>query len=199
MTPEGEKGPYYLVQLPDVGVRPDTYVWYKGMSDWHRAIDVPEVYEFFRQRLGDHNLPQQTYEAFKDSMERKPEQTTQASQQIKETEKPPKKGLFDDINEAYSKFPTIEQLEHETSTAKPVNMLPLAILAALCFPPAGFVAVYYAYVSRKVWTEANSPAVCPEQSEYLQEEARDLCRMAKMWTGISFSLGLLLIAVLLKM
>ncbi len=35
---DGERrGPFGLDELADAGVRPDTYVWCKGMSDWEKA------------------------------------------------------------------------------------------------------------------------------------------------------------------
>ncbi len=44
-------GPIALEDIVEAGVRPDTYVWAKGMSDWAHASDVPDICRFFRLRL----------------------------------------------------------------------------------------------------------------------------------------------------
>ena len=55
---EGERrGPYELAELADAGVRPDTYVWCKGMDDWQMAEDVADICRFYRQRIFDLTHP----------------------------------------------------------------------------------------------------------------------------------------------
>lgn len=44
-------GPMELDDMVREGVRPDTYVWCKGMADWVMAEDVPDICRYFRQRL----------------------------------------------------------------------------------------------------------------------------------------------------
>ena len=44
-------GPMELDDMPREGVRPDTYVWCKGMDDWMPADEVPDICRYFRQRL----------------------------------------------------------------------------------------------------------------------------------------------------
>ena len=44
-------GPMELDEMVKEGVRPDTYVWCKGMDDWAYASDVPDICRYFRQRL----------------------------------------------------------------------------------------------------------------------------------------------------
>ena len=44
-------GPIALEEVVDAGVRPDTYVWAKGMPDWVQASEVPDICRFFRLRL----------------------------------------------------------------------------------------------------------------------------------------------------
>lgn len=51
-----QQGPFALDQLHDAGVRPDTYVWCKGMADWEMASQVPDICRYFRLRLSD-SLP----------------------------------------------------------------------------------------------------------------------------------------------
>ncbi len=51
-------GPMELDEMVKEGVRPDTYVWCKGMDDWTLASDVPDICRYFRQRLSG-TLPSQ--------------------------------------------------------------------------------------------------------------------------------------------
>ncbi len=53
-------GPMELDDMVKEGVRPDTYVWCKGMADWTLASDVPDICRYFRQRLSG-TLPSQNY------------------------------------------------------------------------------------------------------------------------------------------
>ncbi len=46
-----QKGPLELEEVADAGVRPDTYVWCKGMPDWAPASQVPDICRYFRLRL----------------------------------------------------------------------------------------------------------------------------------------------------
>lgn len=51
-------GPMELDDMAAEGVRPDTYVWCKGMDDWMQASEVPDICRYFRQRLSG-TLPSQ--------------------------------------------------------------------------------------------------------------------------------------------
>lgn len=51
-------GPMELDDMVREGVRPDTYVWCKGMYDWIQASEVPDICRYFRQRLSG-TLPSQ--------------------------------------------------------------------------------------------------------------------------------------------
>ncbi|MDE7153960.1 MAG: CD225/dispanin family protein [Muribaculaceae bacterium] len=38
-------GPFFLSDLPQHGATPDTYIWYKGLTDWTRIRNIPEIAE----------------------------------------------------------------------------------------------------------------------------------------------------------
>lgn len=63
-------GPMTLDEMVSEGVRPDTYVWCKGMDDWTLAGDVPDICRYFRQRLSG-TLPSQRQSGFVDPMQLK--------------------------------------------------------------------------------------------------------------------------------
>lgn len=56
MSGDRQIGPISLEELPDNGVRPDTYVWCKGMPDWVPASEVADICRYFRLRLSN-SLP----------------------------------------------------------------------------------------------------------------------------------------------
>ena len=60
-------GPMELEDMVKEGVRPDTYVWCKGMDDWTLASDVPDICRYFRQRLSG-TLPSQQQSGSNDLM-----------------------------------------------------------------------------------------------------------------------------------
>ena len=57
MSGDRRIGPFTLEELPENGVRPDTYVWTKGMPDWKRASEVADICRYFRLRLSN-SLPE---------------------------------------------------------------------------------------------------------------------------------------------
>lgn len=63
-------GPMELDDMVKEGVRPDTYVWCKGMPDWTLAADVPDICRYFRQRLSG-TLPAQKLSGVSDTMQMK--------------------------------------------------------------------------------------------------------------------------------
>lgn len=190
MTDEGQKGPYLLVQFPELGVRPDTYVWCKGMDRWTKAADVEEVFQFYARRREEnrfiHNphIPDTVdipipYQHVDTTQSAAPSQ--HLSEQIKEQQWP-------DVNADTPDY-----------SSKPANLLPLAILSILFFPPTGCVATYMAHLTNKTWKESATGFSCPEESERLRIEVHDLSRSTKMWIGISFSLSCFLIAFIIQM
>lgn len=51
-----QRGPMQLEELINMGIMPDTYIWRKGLEDWSKASDVPEVAGFFvKQDVGEVN------------------------------------------------------------------------------------------------------------------------------------------------
>lgn len=177
-------GPFELSQLADAGVRPDTYVWCKDMSDWEKARDVAEICRFFRCRLAGVNMP--------DLNNSQP------------TDQP--NGLKHDSDNIPFRFRRIiadsditPAPAHDTqpdTSQPPKTLLPLAILfTLLCFPLTGFVAIYYSVMASRLWAEGQKDRT--DAKEY-REMAHDYARQAKMWTGITFFLGLILIAFVVR-
>lgn len=173
-----QQGPYDLEQLPEVGVRPSTYVWCKGKDNWEKAEDDADVCRLFRNRLYDlmHPTPVKT-----DPDINSPFNNSQALDNINLSPTRFDHYLKDDP-EAH--IPTLEEIDSLENTERPpVSILPYAwLVTLLCFPPTGIIAIVFSYKSKKAWKEGNNKL------------AYDYHRSAKMWTGISLFLGFILYA-----
>ncbi len=194
---DGEKrGPFDLDQLPAAGVRPSTYVWCKGMADWEKAEDVADICRLFRGRLYDLLHPQAP------AQENAPSAPTVPSGE----EGAPSR--FDRMLEE-TRLPSIEEIDaRQDISQQPANMLPMAILVTLLFfPPLGIFAIYFAVASRRCWKKAGemesaggmkNPANGTLSATDWRRLAHDYCRAAKMWTGITFFIGLILYGFLIS-
>ena len=89
----------------------------------------------------------------------------------------------------------------DTSVPPSPTLFIAIFLTLFCFPLTGFVAIYYSYRARAAWTESRrsdskrgKPLYTDSEREQLRADAHDYDRSAKMWTGITFFLGLILFA-----
>lgn len=171
---DGERrGPFELDALADVGVRPDTYVWCKGMADWEKAEDVAEICRWYRQRIFGLMHPPRFPES----------NVVQTASNADLT--------------AGGTMPA------DTSAPPPPTLFTAILMTLLCFPITGIVAVYYSYKARASWQESrrsDSPNSRPLYSEaerqQLRRQAHDYSRQAMMWIGITFFLSFILYAFL---
>lgn len=176
---DGERrGPFKLSRLAEAGVRPSTYVWCKGMKDWEKADDVPDVCRMFRNRIFDlmHPASVDAQNGFIAGM------PAQGANPEGEPGATPTR--FDRYLEDGQHIPTVDEIEENKDvSSRPEHMMVWAILATIFFFPfAGMAGIYFAYKSNKSWKEGDKVM------------AHDYCRSAKMWTGISFFLGVILYA-----
>ena len=183
---DGERrGPFTLDALHEAGVTPDTYVWSKGMSDWEQAADVADICRYYRQRIFDklHPVPI-----------------------VAEQPAVPEAEETREAGDGGYPFPMPQDDPEEIDHA-PVSLLTVSILLTLlCFPPTGFVAIYYSVMSRKAWDQYLRGESRQGKDLYSADEkmgyrraAHDCARNAKKWVGITFFLGMILYAFLVNM
>lgn len=166
-----QKGPLALHDLPDAGVRPDTYVWCKGMDNWRRAREVADISRFYRQRISDLMHPTALPAKV----------TTTTPDDHPETGMP----RFDRFLQQTGEHGAPAKIPEPDYSQPPRTMLVESVLLTIfCFPLTGFVAIYYALLTRKEWNKGNP------------KEAHEFSRRAKMWAGITFFLGIMLYAFL---
>lgn len=195
-----QRGPYELYELVEAGVTPDTYVWCKGMDDWRPASEVADICRYFRRHISDVMHPGAAPASERQSG---PENTGDSESQGPEGPSPNENtednGRF--------LFRTEEMLEDPIDTdSPPRTMLATSIaLTLLCFPITGVVAIYYAVRTRRVWEEANrsqakgsSVLYSDKERLELRREAHEMSRNARMWTGITFFIGIIFYSLMLS-
>lgn len=188
------KGPYTLVELAEAGVTPSTYVWSKGMKDWEKAEEVADICRFFRQRIASLQHP--------GTIVMPGQEDTPASK----AEVKPDDGLTDEerkrleeIPQSYRGFvyrsgqiPTQPPRNNIDINQEPRSFLLIAVLATiLCCPIIGFIAIYFSFRTRTLWRQAVSE-VNNENASILKQKAHDASRKARMWTGITICIGIMI-------
>lgn len=173
-----QKGPLELRQLISAGVRPSTYVWTKGMDDWHRADEVPDICRLLRQHLAEKKHP--TNEVNTEAMDKPPVGMTGFQSDSAHQEERP------------LRFPIRENQipEPDYNIPPQVSMTLAVITLILCFPPSGIAAVVFTHKARKKWEEAIRGGDS-EEAEQLKRQAHEFARLSKMWLGLTVALGII--------
>ncbi len=168
-------GPYPLSQLKEQGVCPDTPVWCKGMDRWKRARDVADVCRLYRQHITTLMHPA-TAEA--------PDNTPKPDNA--DYEEVPMRLRYPLMK---SDTPVEMQPEPEPQyDVEPPNLILRAVIVMLiCCLPTGIIGLYYAIKCRSTWRRGDKITAY----EYL--------RRAKLWIGITFFLGFLVWATIIKL
>lgn len=180
---DGEcRGPFEISELVAAGVTPHTFVWCKEMTDWQPAEEVADICRFWRRRLAgesdDNDAPAR-------------EADSGQSQDF----------MSLSIGRGLIIGPDNDKMlnpDKETERTPPPGGLIWAVLTTiLCFPPTGFVAIYMFWLSAAEWKQSiQSPKV--EDAERLRAASWNHSRLGRMWTGITFFLGLILYAFMMR-
>lgn len=205
MLGDRQVGPMTLEELADLGIRPDTYVWCKGMPDWERADENGDVCRFFRQRLAELRHPSPTASlpvTSADSSSKSADSTPQRDDSYDAV--PPKfRYYFQKSGAPAPEKADHDPADHDPTAPPPPGLLFFATVATLffCFL-TGVVAVYYAFNARKTWEESNrsiskssNRLYSDQEREQLRSTMADYVRKSKMWTGITVCAGLIIYAV----
>lgn len=180
---EGERvGPFTLNELADAGVGPETYVWCKGMPDWQRADEVADICRFWRQRLAGLKNPPVISE------------TSPKESNDEEDSVHPGIGRYTILGPEQDK---LNESRPEAYNTKPPSAMLFAVLVTLfCFPLTGFVAIYYFWLSSTEWQKSTQST--GKDAENLRASSWGHNRQGKMWTGITFFLGIILAAFMFR-
>lgn len=189
-----QKGPYRLEELAGAGVRPSTYVWTKGMPDWQKAEEVPEICRLFRQHLA-HRMHPETVES---PTVISPQGDTTAQGQPYGPPPGDENNVRKDAPRSRFGIPLPETEPEPDYNRPPQVSLMLAFLSLfLCFPPSGIAAVFFTYRSLKYWQQS-LVTKDPSEVENLRKQSHEAERLSKMWLGLTVAFGLIFWTVLLS-
>lgn len=175
-----QTGPHYLTELIDKGIRPNDWVWCKGMETWRRARECGDICRYFRQRLTALDSKPTNGELSAPIWNKEANSTiSDFASRSWMSHLARKNG--EEINE-YK-----EPAEHDYSHQPKSWIIEAILVALLCFPLTGFIAIYFSIKSTKAWKSG------------MKEESYSAARSAKMWCGITFFLGFIIIAIYSKM
>ena len=184
-----QKGPFTLEELPSAGVRPSTYIWTKGMSDWQKAEENAEVCRLFRNHLYDIMHPGVTNSSNPSQVDFDDPDNRWKVQP--DNPRGPYPSKFDGILQKAGEepLPTLEDIDKmQDKSVPPVSMIGYAWLATIiCFFPTGIVGLVYAYKSKKEWQKGDN------------DLAHEYSRRAKMWTGVTFFIGVIIYGLFLAL
>lgn len=172
-------GPYTLEELVDAGIRPDTYVWCKGMDDWVPAEEVADICRCFRQRLSRLQHPVTTA----------PPAAAGGAMPAAGPSEPPEAAP--------------DPADHNPELPPPTGLLVAAIFSIFLFPITGALATIHAMDAQKYWNESRRSDAKNSKKLYTAEERANLrdrmasnVRQCKMWTGITIFIGMMLYAAI---
>lgn len=200
---EGErKGPFTLDELADAGVTPQTYVWTKGMKDWEKAEENADICRYFRQRIASIQHPDTVVMPGQEtaSDENRQQETPDdglTEEQRKRLEEVPQ--AFREMVRKSGMIPNQPPTDTTDYNRRPQSMLLIAVLATVfCCPIVGFVAIYYSFRTQSLWNQATKVDQVKDSGD-LKIKAHDAARKARIWTGITVSLGLMLLGFYIGM
>ncbi len=168
MIDGGQTEPMEIEQLVELGLRPDTYVWCKGMADWQQAREVADICRHFRRRLHDRLHP-----------------VVEEAEVLPAVPENPEIGELKNYWQVRGEI--INQHREETPDTPP-SACPrwLLLLAFLCFFPLAIAAVLANRKSLEAWNARDN------------SEAHHAASRAKMLAGIAVCLGIMIGATLIR-
>lgn len=171
-----QQGPFELDELIEAGIRPSTYVWCKGMDDWHPASEVEEIRNRFRSHLQEKQESTQHIETA--AVEEVP-----ASESQEET--PPTTERI-----RFGRIPASVEPEPDYNVPPKVSMTLAVLSLLLCCLPLGIAAVFFTQKTVKTWQQAQNEADSQTKEE-LKKLAYNYSLQSKMWTGLSIAIGII--------
>lgn len=177
-------GPMELEELVEAGLKPDTYVWCKGMADWTEAKEVADICRFFRRRIFDLMHPQKA-PGLPGAV---PPPPVPVQPMTDEDYKPMKRREFyqavgEQIAEN-STDPDLDSLQRGEAPA-PLSKA-VCVLAVLLFFPLGIPAIMTSRKAAALWKAGKG------------EDSYETMRTARMMAGLAIGLGTVAIATLVQ-
>lgn len=175
-------GPLSLKELVEAGLRPSTYIWYKGLDDWQRAEEDPDICRGLRRYLAGYD----------------PETGELPEAQVAKEEADPKEEMRQMAEQGMFGLRGLPEPPDRTDyTAKPMGVSVItALLATLfCFPITGLIAVFFAMRCSAYWKMSEQPGIADAERRDYQIKSHSHARVYKMMLGITLCLGLIMAGI----
>lgn len=176
-----------LSELLEAGIRPADYVWCKGMADWQPAEEVPDICRAMRRALA--GLDPETGE----------EPRRESAVPSYGPGAPPKNRI--ELAEMISQaFIDAEENARPDYSYEPqgVSIAMAVVLTLLCFPPTGFVAIYYACKCKSEWNRSLQPGIAAGERDDHRRSAHDAARLYRMLSGITVCIGIIMAGMVIS-
>ncbi|MDE5551694.1 MAG: DUF4339 domain-containing protein, partial [Muribaculaceae bacterium] len=145
------QGPFTLTELVQLEIRPSTYVWCKGMSDWQKAGDVPDICRAMRFALAGLPVP--------------------GEDEPRLTAGKPESNPGNDTDESgwlrFRNFPEppAKEVDYDVKP-KGVSIFMALILTIFFFPPTGLATLWYASRFKYLWLSSEDSSISSETVDY---------------------------------
>lgn len=185
-----QMGPLTLTELVNAGVRPSNYVWCKGMADWQRASEVPDICRAMRRALA--GLDPATGE------ERRALQEEDVAPGKYDPANPPtdRREMLEYLRQAIDESQRAMRPDYSIPP-QGVSVVMAIVLTICCFPITGMFAIYFAWRCRSFWKQSCEEGISAMQREDLRRRAHDDARLYRMMVGITFCIGIIMTAMTL--
>lgn len=183
-------GPLTLTELVNAGVRPQNYVWCKGMPDWQRASEVPDICRAMRRALA--GLDPET------GLERP--QEAYDGQEVAPAKFDPSNPPTDRREMEAFLRQAMEEARHAmrpdySVPPQGVSLVMAIVVTLCCFPVTGMFAIYFAIRCRNDWKRSCEEGISTSERDEFRRRAYDDARLYRMMIGITFSIGLIMTAM----
>lgn len=174
------EGPFSLTQLVEAGIRPSTYIWRKGLPDWIRASEDPEICRAMRRYL-----------AGLDPMTGNPPVTADRSiipdSEKNTSETTPQQGI------GIRGFAEPPNSTDYSVAPQGVSIIMAIVITICCFPITGLLAIFFAMRTKANWKMSEQPGTDEQTRMVYRKMSHDDARKYRMMAGITFCIGLILI------
>ncbi|MDE5774553.1 MAG: DUF4339 domain-containing protein [Muribaculaceae bacterium] len=178
------QGPFTLSELVQHDIRPTTYVWTKGMPQWQRAEDVPDICRAMRFVLAGLPIPGEP----SDNGAILQHNNTGAQQQQQQDSPTP----F-----GFRSFPEPPHNIDYNVKPKGVSII-MAVLLTIClFPLTGLITLWYACKFRYLWRSSEAEDISAADRHALRVKAYEKARMYRIMYFLTIFLTLIMIGLLM--
>lgn len=179
-------GPLSLTALIESGIRPSTYIWYKGLDDWIKAEEDPEVCRAIRRYLA--GLDPLTG----GEISAEPTAEEQRNELVRIHRESASRGFF-----GIRGIPE-NNIEADISLKPNVSIIMAILATLLCFPITGLIAIFFAMRSKAYWKMGEAEGVNGEQRINYHRLSHNDARLYRMMMGITFFLALIVIGFVIS-